>query len=283
MTIHQHLEDIVLEKWELEDEMRFLVGLDGVKEALRLFDAHSRIQSRRQHTNVVTDLTWDLTTALVGPPGVGKRSVAKVMAALLHRRRLTNRKHILDVSVADLVSVYEGESGLKTQKKINECRGAVLYVRDTHMMAECGPAASESIDVILSAMNKGSVVCFFAGEPRGMGLLLQQYPGLARRIPFTLDFPALAPRLLGDVFAISMARENWRLDGEDTAVETVVTQIIVRHFPDHICLQHNAHLALALFEHSRASWQARDGELGLLIREDMNASVEQLKSILSNS
>jgi len=276
-----HLEDVVLEKWEVEDEMRFLVGLDSIKENMRLFDAHSRIQSKRKASNIVTDLTWDFTSVLVGPPGTGKRSVAKIMATLLHRRRLTNRKALLEVSVAELVSMYQGESAVKTQKKINEGRGGVVYIRDMHMLAQCGPAASESIDTMLTAMNKGTVIFFFAGEPSAIGALLQQFPNLARRIPFTFIFDSLDAHNLGSIFSIWMARENWTLTGNNIEVSTLVCGMLVNGIPDKVRELHNAHLVIALFENSRKSWEQRDGDMGVLVMDDLSESMNQILSVLS--
>ena len=178
----------------------------------------------------------------------------KTLATVLFRHGLSGSKQFVEASVADLVSLYEGndqarivhsrlhlsdrhltgESATKTQKKINEARGCVLYINDMHLMAssihsrsvsnsmshcphekvhcceqaDCGPAAKESIGVILRALNRGEAFFFFGGEQvrllawrvdlpiayrhvracqEGLSRFLEEELDVGRRTPFRLQ------------------------------------------------------------------------------------------------
>ena len=87
---------------------------------------------------------------------------------------------------------------------------------------------------------------------------------------------------MGHIFFIWMQRENWMIQNVDSDVAIMITSMLVEQLSDEVRELHNAHLVVALFENSRKAWEARDGDMGVLLMSDVTESMTQIVAVLAS-
>ena len=176
-----------------------IVGLGSVREQVLY-------QIRRLNTPVINKIPANMHAVLMGNPGVGKTSVAKIWATTLFLMgqtavRYNHEKHY--VKAASLYGSVIGESGKAMRARIKGARGGVLVIDEAHELAKRDDGATysfgdEVFQQIFMEMAGGDadrqpvadrVIFIFAGYkdpgPNGgptMADLFRMNQGLERRI-----------------------------------------------------------------------------------------------------
>ena len=103
----------------------------------------------------------------------------------------------VDCSASDLIGQYVGHTGPKTQAKLTEALGRVLFVDEAYRFCD-GGFGKEAVNELVDSMTKldfaGKVVVILAGYTNDMDNLLQMNPGLSSRFPEEVIFNNMAPR-----------------------------------------------------------------------------------------
>jgi AAA+ superfamily predicted ATPase len=171
------------------DALERLVGLADVKREIRDLVELIRIERVRNPGRGLPEL--GLHMLFIGADGTGKRSVARLLAQLLRDLGLLASGHLLEVSRADLVAGYVGQTALKTGERVQEAQGGVLYVEGAHTLARRGDGyGEEAIDALATAAERlrKELVIILAGTPLEMELLTAAHPALASRFGLKLHF-----------------------------------------------------------------------------------------------
>ena len=197
-------------------EMDGLVGLTPVKEFLRSLAQRLRLdEARRKHEpNLVTGSTVQHLIFL-GSPGTGKTTVARLIGKIYHSLGLLRRGHCVEVSRADLVAGYVGQTALKTREKIREALNGVLFIDEAYSLERGGPAdyGREAVDTLVKAMEdfRGRVLVIAAGYPMEMQRFIAANPGLQSRFGATVTFPNFEPPELAQILHNRASKENFIL------------------------------------------------------------------------
>ena len=102
----------------------------------------------------------------------------------------------VECSASDLIGQYVGQTGPKTQGKLTEALGRVLFVDeayrfcDSHFGAE---AVNELVDCLTKPKFMGKLVVILAGYTDQIDKLLQINPGLSSRFPEEVVFENMDP------------------------------------------------------------------------------------------
>jgi AAA+ superfamily predicted ATPase len=171
------------------DALQGMVGLADVKREIRDLVELIRLERVRNPGRGLPEL--GLHMLFIGAEGTGKRSVARLLAALLRDLGLLASGHLREVSRADLVAGYVGQTALKTAERIQEAQGGVLYVEGVHTLVRPGDSyGQEALEAIASAAERlrKELVIVLAGAPLEMELLLAAHPALASRFGLKLCF-----------------------------------------------------------------------------------------------
>ena len=114
-----------------------------------------------------------------------------------------------------LIGQYVGETAPKTQAKISDAMGGVLFIDEAYGLANTGESSknygSEAIEVLLKNMedNRGKFCVILAGYKNEIKTMISMNPGLASRIQFNLDFPDYTREELGQIAKKFLAKKSY--------------------------------------------------------------------------
>jgi hypothetical protein len=232
-------------------ELDALVGLASIKKDVReLVDFLKMQEQRRSFDLPQTPLT--LHAVFTGNPGTGKTTVARLFGRILGAMGILAKGHLIETDRSGLVAEYAGQTGPKTNQRINEALDGVLFIDEAYsLVAESGGDAygTEALQALLKRMedDRDRLVVILAGYPGPMEALLESNPGLSSRFGRTFAFPDYTTVELGRVFATFCRRDHYTLPARTRAKLLLGFRHLLDHRDEHFG---NGRLARKVFEHS---------------------------------
>lgn len=198
-----------------EEELEELIGLDAVKRMVKKIRAYAKRNADKQDLN--------LHMCFYGNPGTGKTEVARIISRLLYDAGVLPEAKLVETDAHGLIGKYVGETAPKTEAKIADAMGGVLFIDEAYSLYEdsIGGAPStnygdEAISVLLKKMEdqRGKFCVVLAGYREQMQRMISSNPGLESRIQFALDFPDYTREELSQI-AIRFAEKKGYLFESD--------------------------------------------------------------------
>ena len=172
-------------------ELNSLIGLDSIKQDVSSLINLVRMQKIREQKGLKS-IPVSLHLVFTGNPGTGKTSVARILAQLYRQIGVLKYGQLVEVDRSGLVAGYLGQTALKTQEKLNEAMGGILFIDEAYTLAKEGnDFGQEAIDTILKAMEdrRGEFVVIVAGYEKPMETFINSNPGLKSRFNKFFKFP----------------------------------------------------------------------------------------------
>ena len=99
---------------------------------------------------------------------------------------------MVEVTRADLVGQYVGQTAIKTEEKIKEAYGGILFIDEAYSLNSGGENdfGKEAISTLIKEMedNRDKLIVIMAGYKDEMKDLLDLNPGFESRINFNVEF-----------------------------------------------------------------------------------------------
>ncbi len=173
-------------------ELDELIGLDAVKEEVRLLSSLLRVQKLRADRGLpVIDNTKHLVFS--GNPGTGKTTVARLLARIYHSLGVVPEGRLVEVDRGGLVAGFVGQTAQKVSKVFERADGGVLLIDEAYSLIRGSDKdfGREAIDAIVKQVEdrRDSMVVILAGYPKEMATLVSANPGFQSRFPKTIHFP----------------------------------------------------------------------------------------------
>ena len=222
--------DLAVPEVEIGDpmaELEELVGLAPVKEQVKRLVAELKAEKLRTEAGM-PPAEKSRHMVFTGNPGTAKTTVARLLARIYAQLGVLAHGHLIEVSRADLVGEYIGQTAPRTTARFNQATGGVLFIDEAYSLV---PADSfrdfghEAIATLLKLMedHRDEVVVIVAGYPREMQRFVESNPGVASRFPTTIGFTDYSPDELWGIFMLYAERAGFSLlEGVEDAFRRLV-------------------------------------------------------------
>ncbi len=191
-------------------ELDSLVGLEGVKaEVRRIVNLAKVNEARRAQGLKVPPMTYHMV--FTGNPGTGKTTVARIVARAFRALGIAKGGQLVETDRSGLVGRYAGETAVKTNAKVDEAIGGILFVDEAYQLAssDSDDYGKEAIATLLKRMedDRDKLIVIAAGYTDEMRDFLDANSGLRSRFSKTIEFADYTAKELAAIFR-SMAKKN---------------------------------------------------------------------------
>ena len=210
------------------EELNELIGLESVKHDVEELIGLAKVKKMREEKGMKT-VPVSLHLVFSGNPGTGKTTVARILAKLYKEIGILSTGQLIETDRSGLVAGYVGQTAIKTQAKIEEAMGGVLFIDEAYTLNQEGENyGQEAIDTILKAMEdrRDEFIVIVAGYTQLMRDFIESNPGLRSRFNKFFEFPDYTVDELQQIFELQCKKYQYRLTEEaDSAVRNEIVRL----------------------------------------------------------
>lgn len=192
-----------------------IVGLDMVKDYIRSLQSHIQMQEIRKQQGMKTS---EISKHMIftGNPGTGKTTIARLISRYMKAIGALSQGQLVEVTRADLVAQYVGQTAPLTMSVIKSAIGGVLFIDEAYSLyrGKDDSFGLECIDTIVKAMedNRDSLIVILAGYEKEMKGFLESNSGLKSRFPNLIHFPDYTGEELRKIAEIQAKSKGYYID-----------------------------------------------------------------------
>ena len=181
-----------------EDDLQKLTGLEVVKKQVSELQATIAANQVRKRLGMLDPKdpesdSISVHVALLGSPGTGKTTVARIYARILHGIGLLKKGHLVETDRSGLVAEYQGQTAPKTNKVIDSALDGVLFIDEAYNLntGEQDVFGQEAVATLMKRMedDRDRLVVIIAGYTDVTERFLDSNPGLRSRFVEKIEFP----------------------------------------------------------------------------------------------
>ncbi len=212
------------------EDLDELIGMETIKKDVRELINLVKMQKLRKEKGMKS-MPVSLHLVFTGNPGTGKTTVARILADIYREIGILSTGQLVEVDRAGLVAGYVGQTAIKTQEKIDEATGGILFIDEAYTLAKKGGQdyGQEAIDTLINLMEKrrDNFIVIVAGYPDLMRDFINSNPGLKSRFNKYIHFPDYSADELVRIFIQLCSKYEYKI--EDDARE-----IVKKRIEDHV-------------------------------------------------
>jgi SpoVK/Ycf46/Vps4 family AAA+-type ATPase len=198
-------------------EIDRLIGLDVVKREVKLLVAEAKAEQMRRDAGIPIG-SPARHMVFTGSPGTAKTTIARLIAAVYAKLGLLSSGHLVEVSRADLVAEYIGQTAPRVRAAVERALGGVLFIDEAYALTPADSTRDfghEAVAELLKLMEeqRADLVVIVAGYEGEMARFLEFNPGVAARFPTVLGFPDYSDDELVAIFEFMAGEAGFTLAG----------------------------------------------------------------------
>lgn len=206
---------------EARGQLDTLIGLDGIKQEIESLINYLVLQRNRTQAGL-PQTPLALHSIFTGNPGTGKTTVARIVGQILGAMDILDKGHVVETDRSGLVAEFAGQTGPKTNKKIDEAIDGILFIDEAYTLIAGGnddPYGHEAVQTLLKRMedDRDRLVVVLAGYPDQIETLLDANPGLRSRFSRRIHFEDYQPIDLGRILELMCSQNKYVLDAPTRA------------------------------------------------------------------
>ena len=201
---------------ELRDKLNSMIGLTSVKQEVDQKIIYYQEQENARKEGIVDDEPITLNTLLLGPPGTGKTTVARLLGKIYGEIGILPRGDIfVEVTRDGMVAGYSGQTALKVDELIKKAMGGVLFIDEAYNLVtgDHDEFGREAFNTLLTRAEnyRDRLMIIMAGYEEPMRQLLAANEGMKRRFPNELYFENYTEEELDQIFYSMLHARNYSL------------------------------------------------------------------------
>lgn len=185
------LDDSAAERAAIQKELDAIVGLEKIKTYLLSLEDHIKAARLREQKGLKA-AKIAMHMVFTGNPGTGKTTIARLISRLMKVCGILRQGHLVEVTRADLVAKYVGQTAPQTMKVIKSALGGVLFIDEAYSLyrGKDDSFGLEAIDTLVKAMedHRDDLIVILAGYSREMATFLNANTGLKSRFANIIHF-----------------------------------------------------------------------------------------------
>lgn len=201
----QHTDDARKDLADAEQTLKAMIGLDEVKQQVRSLKASTAARILRSRKGFPTPAVTN-HLLMIGPPGVGKTEVARVVARTFCGLGILPKRDVLETSKEILAGQYVGSVETQTREFLAQAIGATVFFDEFGELLHGGYAGGDPIGQgIIGAIvpwmenNRDKAVFIAAGYPAACRKVIESNGGLQGRFATTIAFESYPPDKLIEI------------------------------------------------------------------------------------
>ena len=193
-------------------ELKKMIGMSAIKN-----DIFDILMYQLQEFDTKKDM---LHTVIEGEPGVGKTELTKIIAQIYQKMGYLTNKTIKFVKRSDLIGGYLGQTAMKTQKVLDECKGGILIIDEAYSLGNPegkDSYAKECIDTLTAYLSEcPETIVFVIGYKDALDKCFFSFnKGLERRFGYRFSIDKYEPDHLRLILFKIIKQNEWEVDEKD--------------------------------------------------------------------
>ncbi|KAJ5627405.1 P-loop containing nucleoside triphosphate hydrolase protein [Penicillium herquei] len=229
--------DTALENSEAWKKLQEMIGLDEVKERVRLLHQQAKVNALRKSKDLSVH-PISLNGVFLGPPGVGKTTVAALYGQILADLKLLSRGRVTEKSASSLIGEFIGETERIVRDAINSAEGNVLVIDDAYALwggrQDSHSYHKAAIDALVTSVSKNGskdqCILLLGYEHELCEMMRQANPGLQSRFPLEMAFRFVGYTLpqLEEILDLQLKKDGFSMnDDARSAVLAMIRQAMI--------------------------------------------------------
>ena len=211
-------------------DFEYQIDLEQLSSMINEFESLNKLVGLSNVKNQIVDIilyyslkldnkNYDLLhTVIEGDPGTGKTELAEKLAKIYLKMGILKKDIFKKVRRSDLIAGYLGQTAIKTEKVLEECKGGVLFIDEAYSLGNAegkdgrDSFSKECIDMLNQWLteNKSEFVCIIAGYKDDLTKSFFSYnSGLERRFPIRFSIEEYTDEELAKIFIKKVKECEW--------------------------------------------------------------------------
>lgn len=176
------------------EQLEELTGLTEAKKLVKQMVAVATMNNERKRRGQPQTRDLSLHMVFLGNAGVGKTTVARLLAKALYENGVLPSDKLVEVTSKDLIAGYVGQTRTQTHEVIESALGGVLFIDEAYSLDsddKNNNFANEAVDQLITDMenNRDQLIVILAGYTDEMIHFLENgNPGLRSRFANHVTF-----------------------------------------------------------------------------------------------